>query len=148
MRPVTVRRPRLYARTPPIQNLGETEIECKISAHLDLNWQSYSHQNHCGCALKFFHLYTGNWQNYALGIQRRHTRSQKKNLSRFGRRNPEKFNFENLWKFVENFDGLTERLTHSVTRLLQRPRAATRPRPKKVKHQNLEQENILSTLTH
>ena len=24
--PVTVSRPRLYARTPPIQNLGETEV--------------------------------------------------------------------------------------------------------------------------
>ena len=40
---VTVSRPRLYAQTPPIQNLGETEVACKISAHLDLNWQSYSH---------------------------------------------------------------------------------------------------------
>ena len=37
MRPVTVRRPQLYSQPPPIQNLGETEVACKISAHLDLN---------------------------------------------------------------------------------------------------------------
>ena len=35
--PVTVSRPRLYVQTPPIQNLGETEVACKISANLDLN---------------------------------------------------------------------------------------------------------------
>ncbi len=41
--PVMVISPQLYAQTPPIQNLGETQVACKISAHLDLNWQSYSH---------------------------------------------------------------------------------------------------------
>ena len=37
--------------------------------------------------------------------------ARKKNLSRFGRRNPEKFNFENLWKSVEILDLLTQSLT-------------------------------------
>ena len=40
---VTVSRPCLYAQIPPVQNLGETEVACKISDHLDLNWQSYIH---------------------------------------------------------------------------------------------------------
>ena len=34
--------------------------------------------------------------------------ARKKNLSRFGRRNPEKFNFENLWKFVEILDSVSQ----------------------------------------
>ena len=33
----------LYAQRSHIQNLDETEVAYKISAHLDLNWQSYSH---------------------------------------------------------------------------------------------------------
>ena len=37
--------------------------------------------------------------------------AMKKKLSRFGGRNPEKFNFENLWKFVEIFHSLTQSLS-------------------------------------
>ena len=37
MRLVTVRRSGLFAKTLPIQNLGETEVACKLSAYLDLN---------------------------------------------------------------------------------------------------------------
>ena len=29
---------------PLIQSVRPTEVACKISAHLDLNWQSYTHQ--------------------------------------------------------------------------------------------------------
>ena len=38
--------------------------------------------------------------------------ARKKKLSRFGHRNPEKFNFENLWKYVEIFDLVTDSVSH------------------------------------
>ena len=57
---VAVSRPHFYAQIPRIQNLGETEVACQVSAHLDLK--------HCGCALKFFHLYIENWQKCTFGM--------------------------------------------------------------------------------
>ena len=55
---VMVSRPRLYARTPPIQNLGETEVAWEKGIFL-VFWGTFFHKKaraHGACGLKIWNV--------------------------------------------------------------------------------------------
>ena len=84
---MTVSRPRLYARTPPIQNLGETEVAWEKSIFLFF-WVTFFHKK--ARARAHVHVPTCTWGMWSENMECRVDThgAMKKNLSQFGGRKP------------------------------------------------------------
>ena len=101
-----VSRPHLYARTPPIQNLDETEVAWEKNVFFLFFWGTFFHKKararvhvhvgHVECRVDTHGAMTKIWPDSVVGTQRNST--------------------VKTWSFIENkFYSQTDKLNHSLT---------------------------------